>query len=319
MTALLDPFVFKSASIPEDLRQLNARIITEMATYPDPWTFPPSVIREARKQGKGIFPQQKLLPDAEILSITGTHGEIGLRILRPKSKARGVYMHFHSGGHMLGTNDMQDEELERIVKNCGLAVVSVDYHLAPEYPYPAGPDDCEAAALWLARGAKENFGVEKLLIGGESAGAHLATIALLRLRDKHGLMPFLAANLNAGCYDLSLTPSVRNWGAERLIVTTRDIKNFAAAFISKDYDLRDPDISPLYATLQGLPPALFTVGTRDPLLDDTLFMANRWQAAGNKTELAVYPGGCHVFQRFFTPSGIACMERQEKFLQENLI
>jgi acetyl esterase/lipase len=63
-------------------------------------------------------------------------------------------------------------------------------------------------------------------------------------------------------------------------------------------NLFDPDISPLYADLFGLPPAIFTIGTLDPLMDDTLFMYMRWLAAGNKAELAVYPGGIHVFNLF---------------------
>lgn len=299
----------------EDLRRLNQSILAEMNTYPDPWAFPPSRGRELSKQGKGLFPLQKPCPDAETLSIPGLRGDIGLRILRPFGKARGIYLHFHSGGWIFGSNDMQDEQLERIVNNAELAVVSVDYKLAPEYPYPAAPDDCEAAALWLFREAKTLFGVEKFAIGGESVGAHLAVLTLLRLRDIHTLTPFTAANLNAGIYDLSLTPSVRNWGTERLVVQTKGIEKIVSAFVPKGFDVRDPDISPLYAHLNELPPAIFNVGTRDPCLDDTLFMYVRWLAAGNVAELTVTPDGCHMFQRFFTPSGVACMERQENFLK----
>ena len=104
----------------------------------------------------------------------------------------------------------------------------------------------------------------------------------MRLRDRHGLTPFRAANLTAGCYDLALTPSVRRWGETKLILNTRDIFLFVQNFLRLKGDVRDPDVSPLQGDLAGLPPALFTVGTRDPLLDDTLFMASRWHAAGNR-------------------------------------
>jgi acetyl esterase/lipase len=171
----------------------------------------------------------------------------------------------------------------------------VDYRLAPEAPYPAGPDDCEAAALWLLREAESRFGTTRFVIGGESGGAHLSVLTLLRLRDRHGLTPFIGANLFAGCYDLTLTPSVRRWGDEKLVLDTRDIRIFTDNFCGPDIDRGSPEISPLYADLKGMPPALLSVGTLDPLLDDTLFMSARWVAAGNQAELALWPGGCHVF------------------------
>ena len=95
-----------------------------------------------------------------------------------------------------------------------------------------------------------------------------------------------------------MTPSAANWGSDKLILNTRDVRMFADNFCGPERDRRDPDISPLYADLAGMPPALFSVGTRDLLLDDTLFMAARWASSGNRTDLAVWPGGCHVFIRF---------------------
>ncbi len=86
------------------------------------------------------------------------------------------------------------------------AVLSVDHRLAPEHPFPAGPDDCEAAARWLVDRAEAEFGTARLLIGGESAGAHLSVLTLLRLRDRHGITgTFRAAHLTFGPYDLSMT------------------------------------------------------------------------------------------------------------------
>ena len=163
-----------------------------------------------------------------------------------------------------------------------MTCVSVKYRLAPENPYPAGPDDCEAAALWIVREGTKRFGTTKLAIGGESAGAHLSAVTLLRLRDRHKLSPFSAALLNYGCFDLGMTPSARHWGdGEARAQHRRRSTAFRKCFLPPGTDTSDPDVSPLYADLRGMPAALFSVGTRDALLDDSLFMAPRWLAAGN--------------------------------------
>ena len=89
---------------------------------------------------------------------------------------------------------------------------------------------------------------------------------------------------------------------------------FTDYFCGPDRDRRDPQISPLYADLKGLPPALFSVGTRDLLLDDTLFMAARWASSGNRHDLAIWPGGCHVFIRFDSKLSEAALSRIDGFL-----
>jgi acetyl esterase/lipase len=94
-----------------------------------------------------------------------------------------------------------------------------------------------------------------------------------------------------------------------------DLEKFFDAYAPPPLDRRNPDISPLYADLHGLPRALFTVGTCDPLLDDTLFMYARWIAAGNEAELAIYPGGAHAFTLFPLPLATAANERCDRFLR----
>ncbi|HZU80571.1 MAG TPA: alpha/beta hydrolase fold domain-containing protein, partial [Acidimicrobiales bacterium] len=190
---------------------------------------------------------------------------------------------------------------------------SVDYRLAPEHPFPAGPDDCESAALWLLDAAGPEFGTERLLVGGESAGAHLAALTLVRLRDRLGSVErFAGANLVFGQYDMSGTPSVRRWGPRNLVISTPIIEWFADNFLPglSAEERRRPGISPLFADLSGLPPALFTVGALDPLLDDSLFMHARWQGAGNSSELRVYPESPHGFTAF--PSRMAQMAQAEQ-------
>jgi acetyl esterase/lipase len=224
-----------------------------------------------------------------------------------------VLFHIHGGAWMTGSPEMMDQLHEIIVTACNVAVVSVDYRLAPEHPYPAGPNDCETAACWLLEHAADEFGSDRLLIGGESAGAHLAAVTLLRMRERHHAADrFLGASLIFGAYDLSRTPSQRGVGiapgTDILDGTGFPLDLFLPGMSAEQR--RDPDVSPLYADLRGMPPALFTVGSNDHLLDDTLFMAARWEIAGNQTELLVYPDtphGCialptvagHFFPRLF--------------------
>jgi acetyl esterase len=111
------------------------------------------------------------------------------------------------------------------------------------------------------------------------------------MRDRHGYSEFGGANIVYGAFDLSMTPSQRLFGDTRLVLRTIDMQQFYNAFLATITDRRAPDIAPLYADLKNLCPALFTVGTKDALLDDTLFMHARWVAAGNDGELAIYPGG----------------------------
>ena len=220
----------------------------------------------------------------------------------------------HGGGWVLGGADMNDGMLERIADNTGQAVVSVEYRLAPEYPYPAGPDDCEAAAAWLVAHMQREFGCQALTIGGESAGGHLAASTILRMRNRYGYTGFRGANLVYGVFDLAMTPSQRVFGNTRLVLRTIDMQQFYNAFLPDVTDRRVPDISPLYADLKGLCPALFSVGTKDALLDDTLFMHARWVAAGNAAELAVYPGGAHGFTLFPNALSVKASARMDAFL-----
>ncbi|MCB1490928.1 MAG: alpha/beta hydrolase [Rhodobiaceae bacterium] len=292
---------------------MNAVIIERLKAAADPWTMKPAEIRALRAAGKGPFPLAPRSERARTVTIDGPGGPLQLRVIAP-DKPRGVYLHLHGGGWTLGTAADDDPRMERLADRCGLACVSVEYRLAPEHPYPAGPDDCEAAALWLVDHAKPMFGTGTLFIGGESAGAHLSVVTLLRLRDGYGLTPFSRANLVAGCYDMAMTPSARNFGDEPLILRTKDVRNFRRCFLGDHADYADPDISPIQGDLSDLPPALFTVGTRDALLDDTLFMAQRWTSAGNRAELAVFPGGAHVFQPFAIPLAEESLARMDAFL-----
>ncbi|MGV8995483.1 MAG: alpha/beta hydrolase [Parvibaculaceae bacterium] len=310
-----DPALFRADATSAETRGINEALVKMLTGGAEWWDVGPAAARQARAEGKGAFPAPVLSPDARTIEITGTGGvKVPLRIIAPKSPT-GVYLHCHGGGWVLGAADQQDPMLERIIKHTGMACVSVEYRLAPEYPYPAGPDDCEAAALWLVKNAKAEFGTDVLTIGGESAGGHLAAATVLRMRDRHGYAGFKGANLVFGAFDLSMTPSQEQFGDERLVLRTVDMERFYDAFLAEGLDRRDPDVSPLYARLHDMPPALFTIGTRDALMDDSLFMYTRWIAAGNEAELGVYPGGAHGFVAFPGDLARAANAAQDAFLK----
>ena len=286
-----------------ETRAFNAELERRLATIPPVNTIPPEESRRMRREGRGIFPAPVYIPEARVIEIDGPGGPIGLRIIAPDAESRGTFLHLHGGGWTLGENDGQDPRLQRLARDTGLTVVSVNYRLAPENPYPAGTDDCEAAALWLvsdegaaALGASAAAGPRA--IGGDSAGGHLAACTLLRLRDRHGITgAFGAAVLQYGGFDLSMSPSQRLWGDRNLVLSGPIMIWFGDQFLpGRDREQRrDPDISPLFADLTGMPPAIFTVGTADPLIDDTLFMEARWRAAGHATELRIWPEAPHGF------------------------
>ena len=306
----------------EETVAFNERLAALQSSLPPIETVPPEQTRAARLEEGGIFPPPVFLPQARWLEIPSRGGGLRLRVLPPTGEATGAYLHFHGGGWTIGAADGQDPLLGAIAETTGLCAVSVEYRLAPEHPYPAGPDDCEDAALWLLGSGAAELGVPpRFAIGGESAGAHLSAVTLLRLRDRHGITgAFSAANLVFGGFDLTGTPSRLHWGDRPLVLTDPGMTWFTRCFTPglDEKRRRDPDISPLYADLHGLPPALFTVGTADPLLDDTLFMAARWQAAGNLAELRVYEEGCHAFTAFPLEVARLANEAQFAFLRDAL-
>jgi len=275
--------LFRSGAISPEVAAFNEKMEAMLKGAPGLW----DIGLEAGRKG-GFMPISPPSPRSYDRKI----GARNLHVL-PAENARAVYLHIHGGGMVLGAADGQDPMLERLTDRLDVTCVSVDYRLAPENPYPAAWDDCEAAALWLIQNAKSEFGTERILIGGESAGALLSVATLMRLRDKHGYSGVEGANLVFGCFDTSMTPSQRM--ATQGMLTTREISRCAAAYCPDPAQAQNPEISPLYGDLSQMPPALFTVGTLDPFLDDSMFMCSRWTASGAQAEIAVWPGAGHGF------------------------
>lgn len=306
-----------------ETRAFNAELERLLATMPPVNTVPPEETRRARREGRGIFPPPVYVAEARTVEIAGPGGPLSLRIIAPEGEATGTFLHLHGGGWTLGESDGQDLRLQRLARDTGLTAVSVNYRLAPENPYPAGPDDCEAAALWLlSEEGEATVGAPgPRAIGGDSAGGQLAAATLLRLRDRHRIVgAFGAAVLQYGAFDLSMTPSQRLWGERNLVLSGPIIAWFADQFLpTQDREQRrDPDISPLFADLSEMPPAMFTIGTEDPLLDDSLFMEARWRQAGHPTELRIWPEAPHGFVSLPMSVADVALAAEHDFLRRTL-
>jgi acetyl esterase/lipase len=139
--------VLDEAAIAE-LCAFNRRFEQQLAVGP-PFESVPVEKSRAARAGSGTIPPPVFLPQARELLIPSRAGKLRLRVLAPDGEARGVYLHLHGGGWVLGDCDLQDPLLWELAQATGLCVASLGYRLAPEHPYPAAPDDCEAAAMWL--------------------------------------------------------------------------------------------------------------------------------------------------------------------------
>ena len=236
--------------------------------------------------------------------------QVPVRVITPQhGQARAAYLEIHGGAFYLGSAARSDTRNAVLADALGMAVVSIDYRLAPEHPWPAAPDDCETAALWLLQHAEAVFGTPRLMIGGASSGANLAMATLLRLRDRGRVQPFAGAVLQFGAYDLSgRSPGGRMYGGEW----------FIKAYAGHVDDRTNPDISPLYGDPHGLPPALLVVGTLDILLEDNLAMAARLSAAGNEVDLRVFPESPHGFTSSPTAMAAAALNGIQSWLASRL-
>ena len=237
--------------------------------------------------------------------------DVPIRIFTPAGgRARGVHLQIPGGGFYLDSAAATDVQNRSLADTLGIAVVSIDYRLAPEHPWPAAPDDCETAARWLIANAWTRFGSSRMTIGGTSAGATLAMTTLLRLKASGEAGLFAGAALQFGTYDLSgQTPAGRRIGGEY----------FLRAYLGDDVDDRTvPDISPIFGDLGSLPPVLLVVGAADILLEDNLAMAARLSVVGNDVELRIYPCSPHGFTGHPTALARAAVSGVHCWLDERI-
>ena len=234
----------------------------------------------------------------EDFAIPGPGGPIPARLYaNAPGGIRPALVYFHGGGFVFGNIDTHDAVCRALAKESDAIVISVDYRLAPEHPFPAAVEDSHAAVQWIAANAgKLGIDQSRISVGGDSAGGNLATIVAMRCRDAGG--PALASQLLLyPVTDLSSfdTPSQRDF-AENYFLTRSAMQWFTGHYLGAAGRADHPEVSPFLApNVAGLPPALVITAEFDPLRDEGEAYAERLRQAGVPVTVSRYPGMIHGF------------------------
>lgn len=206
------------------------------------------------------------------------------------------------GGWVLMDECTSDPLLKHYADTHNLVVISVGYRLAPENPYPAPNEDCLDVGEYLVDHAKSAYNAPLLFLGGESAGAHLSVCTAFQLLRTRPSFAFRALVLSYGVYDLSGFLPQAHTLQNPAVLTLSTMTAFVEAYTPRTSPMerKNSAISPLYADLAALklPPALFTCGTADILLDDTVLFGAKWAMAGGESVVKIYPGAPHGMTAF---------------------
>jgi acetyl esterase len=259
------------------------------------------------------------------LQVPGPAGPIPARLYHPApGAARPLLVLFHGGGFVFGDLETHDPTARRFAAEGDVAVLSVDYRLAPEHPFPAAVDDAEAATRWAITHASElSADPDRVVVSGDSAGGNLAAVVALRLRGAGGpplagqLLIYPTTDMRAG----DRYPSKRDL-AEGYGLSGHDMDWFGEQYLRSASDAEHPDASPLAAAdLSGLPPAFVLTAEFDPLRDEGDAYAERLAEAGVPVEHVRLPGAIHAVQTIPEPlrSGEELWRRSLAWLRRTVV
>lgn len=270
-----------------------------------PWDCDTATEARRVQQGSWVPPSEVIeVGSVQTRTIPGPAGEIPIRVYHPEhgSPPFPALVWMHGGCWVLGTLDMADDTCRALCANSGVAVVSVDYRLAPEHRFPTGVEDVEAVVEWVAEHGEE-LGLDgrRLAVGGDSAGGNLAAVAAQDARRSETV----DLRFQLLVYPMTGTP----WeGRESLTefatghyLTLEAVEWFAGLYVTSPEDYRDRRLAPILATdLEGLPPALVITAGYDLLRDEGEEYAHLMRSAGVDVTLRRYEGELHSF--FGTPA-----------------
>lgn len=268
----------------------------------------PEELRERRARGRAMIanpsPELALIRDVEV---DGGAGPLKARIYdNQNAPARPALIYFHGGGFVFGDIESHDPVCRRLAHHGGFRVISVDYRLAPEAPFPAAIDDAVSSTAGIWRNA-ERFGVDsgRLAVGGDSAGACLATVTARHMKRTSG--PDLAFQLliYPVVQSVEETESRRKF-ADGYFLTKESMTWFDGHYLPNGVDRRDERVSPLLTPPPpGLAPALVITAGFDPLRDEGRAYAEQLKSAGIDVLYKEYPDQIHGFFSFTKFSGVA--------------
>lgn len=227
--------------------------------------------------------------------------KIPVRLYEPprRGKKPGLLLFFHGGGWVIGDIDSYDRVCGNMARLTGRRVLSVDYRLAPEHPFPAGLEDCYLVAQYLFSGAMPDVKPEDITLIGDSAGGNLAAAVCLMARDRKAFTPkrqILLYPATAPWHDeRSAFPSVRTNGTDYLL-TSKRVEEFLALYQSDPSDRENPYFAPLLAKdLTGQPDTLVITAEYDPLRDEGEAYGMALQAAGSRVKIIRLKDALHGF------------------------
>ena len=251
-------------------------------------------------------PENILIEDKNVLGFNGDP-DVLVRVYTPKELPSGApgLLWIHGGGMVLGSIDMDDDVCAPMAINHNCVVVSVEYRLAPEHPYPAQIHDCYSALSWMHESADElGISQDRIAIGGASAGGGLAAGTALMARDKGGPNLIFQLLVFPMLDHRNVTPS--SYGTSDTRVWNREANIIAWKAYLNDIDPVPPYASPSTAEdLSGLPPTYINVGTLDIFVDEDIDYAARLSQSGVPVELHVYPGAFHGSNGFVAESELS--------------
>lgn len=222
-------------------------------------------------------------------------GGVRLRLHRPVGGEKlPVMLYVHGGGWVLFSIDTHDRLMREYAARAGISVIGIDYSLAPENKFPVALEECAAALDWIREQASElNVDAERMLIGGDSAGANLSVAACLLQRARGRPLP-VGMLLNYGAFAPEHLPSYARFG-EGYSLECDEMDAFWADYVDGPEQLSDPLVAPLRADLSGLPPAFLAIAECDILADCNHAFAESLAAAGVPVEAVTYRGATHSF------------------------
>ena len=274
--------------------------LAKKAALPEVWQLTPDQGREQYLTRVNKLKFNDTILRTEDRRIPGPGSDIAIRIYTPReqkpSEKMPILIWYHGGGFVIGSLDTHDSACRMLANQADCLVVSVDYRLAPEYKFPAGVEDCQAAMKWVALHAVE-FGGDPtcIAVGGDSAGANLATVMAILARDAaHPKLVFQL--LVYPCVAPEPETGSHHKFKEGYVLSRNSITWFYKQYLRTGKDTKDFRFAPLiHDDLSSLPPSLILVAGYDPLRDEGIEYARRLIEAGNRVRLTNYEGMVHGF------------------------